>query len=77
LVSWEITGAVNISVQVAAGANAVISAVFVDPSGAGPPPPAATPELGSGALLVTGLGPIGLALYLRRRARRRARTPLP
>jgi len=34
-----------------------------------PPPPTATPELGSGELLVVGLGPIGVALYLRRRQR--------
>ncbi len=35
------------------------------------PPPAATPELGSGKLLTTGLLPLGLALALRQLKRRR------
>jgi len=40
-----------------------------------PPPPAPTPELGSGELLATGLLPIGaVLLYRRRRARRPEQT---
>jgi len=41
--------------------------------GSGPPPgPAPTPELGSGELVATGLIPLGLALFIRRRRARRA-----
>jgi len=38
-----------------------------------PPPAAATPELGSGELLATGLLPLGLVVLARRRRARRAR----
>jgi len=43
-------------------------------AGSTPPPPlpTATPELGSGALLATGLLPIGAVLFYRRRRARRA-----
>lgn len=37
-------------------------------------PPSATPELGSGELLATGLVPLALALLYRRRRARRADT---
>jgi len=46
---------------------------YEDQGAAGPGGPAATPELGSGELLVTGLLPLGLALLVRRQRARRAR----
>lgn len=51
-----------------------IGAVEAQSGEAGTPPPAsATPELGSGELLATGLLPLGLAALARRRRARRAR----
>jgi len=44
------------------------AALTVQPVGTGPgSSPTATPELGSGELLVTGFLPLGLALVIRRR----------
>lgn len=50
-----------------------IGAVEVNGAAPAPPPVTATPELGSGELLATGLLPLGLALLMHRRRARGAR----